>query len=309
MPRTELPRVLGVYDIAITVAACLRSGTRADVTWLVDAQGLSVPDWSDAVVYTPGGGRTGSILGGALDDKLGDMAGRWSTGRLVDVEISQVDSLIADLPPGALARCLVVPADNLPAELWELAAARERFCLSTELDGAEVTSTRVYSRQTISEAEPYVRDAFIDQPSGSTITEARVISVFVAVPQMVIVGGGPIAEALAELAPLVGWQAQIAAARDMATGLIAPLSGQDKVVIAAHDLELAGSGLAAALESGCGYIGSVGSRKMQADRADWLAYRGITDLSRVHGPAGLDIGADNPGEVAVAIVAEAIAST
>lgn len=308
MRWARLPRVPGVYDIAITVAACLQAGTRADVAWLVDAEGLPVPDWSDAVVFTPGGGRTGSLLGGALDDKLGDTAGRWSTGRLVDLEISQVDALIAELPSGALARCLVVPASTLPSELWELAAARERFCLVTELEGDEVVDIRVYSQQTISEAEPSVREAFTEQPAGSDITDDRVISVFVAVPQMVIVGGGPIAEALAELAPLVGWQAQIAAARDMATGLIAPLSSNDKVVIAAHDLELAGAGLSAALESDCGYIGSVGSRKMQADRADWLAYRGITDLSRVRGPAGLDIGAESPGEVAVAIVAEAIAS-
>jgi len=50
----------------------------------------------------------------------------------------------------------------------------------------------------------------------------------------------------------------------------------------------------------------VGSRKMQGDRADWLAYRGVTDLSRVHGPAGLDIGAATPGEIAVSIAAEAI---
>jgi xanthine dehydrogenase accessory factor len=91
--------------------------------------------------------------------------------------------------------------------------------------------------------------------------------------------------------------------------LIAPLSGHDKVVIAAHDLELAGAGLQAALSSNCGYIGSVGSNKMQADRADWLAYRGTTDLDRIHGPAGLDIGAGSPGEVAVAIVAEAIATS
>jgi xanthine dehydrogenase accessory factor len=70
---------------------------------------------------------------------------------------------------------------------------------------------------------------------------------------------------------------------------------------------LAGSALGAALDSPVGYIGSVGSRKMQGDRADWLAYRGKTDLTRVRGPAGLDIGADSPEEIAVSIVAQAIA--
>lgn len=301
-------RVAPVYDIAMTVAACLQAGTRADVAWLVDAEELPVRDWSEAVVFTPGGGKTGSLLDGGLDGKLAEHTGRFSTARLVDLEMTQVDALIAELPSTGSARCILAPADTLPASLWELAGARERFCLVSELDEDEVTGTSVYSQQTISESDAGVQDAFASRPAGSIITEDRVISVFAAIPQMVIVGGGQIAEAIMELAPLVGWQAQIAGARDMATGLIAPLSGQDKVVVAAHDLELAGSGLAAALESNCGYIGSVGSRKMQADRADWLAYRGITDLKRVHGPAGLDIGAESPGEVAVAIVAEAIAS-
>lgn len=295
-----------MYDIAITVAACLQAGTRADVAWLVDVDGLGVRDWSDAVVFTPGGGKTGSLLDGSLDGKLGEHAGRLSSGRLLDLEITRVDALIAELPSTGTARCVLAPAETLPAELWKLAAARERFCLVADLRSDEVTETRVYSRDTISDAGSDIQESFASSPGGSTITDDKVVSVFVAVPQMVIVGGGPIAEALVELAPFVGWQAQMTGERDMATGLIAPLSGHDKVIIAAHDLELAGSGLAAALESDCGYIGSVGSRKMQADRADWLAYRGMTDLARVHGPAGLDIGAATPAEVAVAIVAEAI---
>ena len=79
-------------------------------------------------------------------------------------------------------------------------------------------------------------------------------------------------------------------------------------MVAAHDLELAGSALAAALETDVGYIGALGGRRMQQNRADWLAYRGITELDRIHGPAGLDIGAETPAQIAVAIVAEALAA-
>ncbi len=307
--REPAPRVRRVYDVALTVAACLQAGTRADVAWLVGVDGLPVGDWSDAIAFTPGGGKTGALLAGGLDGKLAEQAGRFSTGRLLELEITEVDALIAELPATGSVQCVLAPADALPPRLWELAAARERFCLVSHLNADVVTDVGVYSRESISEADPEVRDIFDTRPAGSTITDEMVVSVFSAVPQMVIVGAGPIVEALGELARSVGWQSQVATTRDMAVGLIAPLSSYDKVVIAAHDLELAGAGLVAALGSGCGYIGSVGSRKMQADRADWLAYRGITDLGRIRGPAGLDIGAATPGEVAVAIAAEAIAET
>jgi xanthine dehydrogenase accessory factor len=92
-----------------------------------------------------------------------------------------------------------------------------------------------------------------------------------------------------------------------ATGVIATLAALDKVVVASHDDELAGPALAAALAGEVGYIGAVGSRRTQLARADWLAYRDITDLSRIHGPAGLDIGAGTPAEIAVSILAEALA--
>lgn len=297
-----------MYGVAITVAACLRSGTHADVAWLVDATGLEVSDWSDAVVFTPGGGHSGSLLGGALDAKLTEQAGRWTSGRLMDLEISQVDALIAGLPEGGRAKCLMVPADVLPAEVWDLAGSRSQFCLVTELDEDNVVSVEAYTADNVDQAGPEIGEAFRGG-AGSTSIGDRVVSVFVAVPQMVIVGSGPIAEALATQAALLGWQAHTITDLPTVGGHIAALSAIDKVVVAAHDLELAGNALAAALESDAGYIGSLGSRKMQSDRADWLAYRGIEDLDRVHGPAGLDIGADTPEEIAVAIVAEAIATS
>lgn len=297
-----------MYGIAITVAACLKAGTHADVAWLVDAEGLEVGDWSDAVVFTPGGGHTGSLLGGALDTKLAEQVGRWSTGRLVDLEISQVDALIAELPAGGKAKCLMVPANVLPADVWQLAGARARFCLVTELSGDEVVDVEVYTAETVADAGADVEDVF-EGGAGSAVVGDRVVSVFVAVPQLVVVGSGPIADAVVRQSELLGWQARVVTDLPTVGGHLAALSAIDKVVVAAHDLELAGAALSAALESDAGYIGSLGSRKMQSDRADWLAYRGIEDLDRVRGPAGLDIGANTPAEIAVAIVAEAIAST
>ncbi len=64
----------------------------------------------------------------------------------------------------------------------------------------------------------------------------------------------------------------------------------------------------AALESDVGYIGGVGPNRLQQSRSDWLAYRGFTDLSRIEGPAGLQIGARNPQEIALAIAAEIVAT-
>jgi xanthine dehydrogenase accessory factor len=280
-----------MYNIALSAAACLRAGTRADVAWLVEADGIQIGDWSDAVMFTPGGGRVGSLAGGLFDGRLADLSGRLEAGRLVDVELSEADALIAGIEPGARARCLIAPAHTLPAKVWDLAVARLPVCLVASLEGDVVTGFELGAE---------------DTTAGSSVTEETVVSVFTAVPEIAVVGSGPVAEAVAEMAELVGWKVRILADAASAAGVIAALSPADKVVVAAHDLELAGAALLAGIESDAGYIGSVGSRRMQETRADWLGYRGVTDLSRIHGPAGLDIGAETPGEIAVSVVAEAI---
>ena len=48
---------------------------------------------------------------------------------------------MAGLSSGGDARCLLIPAPDLPAELWELLAARRPVALVTELDGDEVVGT------------------------------------------------------------------------------------------------------------------------------------------------------------------------
>lgn len=293
-----------MYDIALSVASCLRSGTRADVAWLVEAPGFEIDDWSEAELFTPGGGRIGSLFGGALDGILVDHAGKADRGRLLNCEIADVDALIAGLPHGGTARCVIAPAEQFPAELWDLLDERAAVALACHLDGDEVEMIKLHTGDTAPEE---VQRMLAAGRSASVVTGSEVITVLHPIPRLVLVGDNPVALALRPLAESMGWKPQVAGGSGSATGLIATLSPLDGVVVATHDLEFAGGALMAALDSRAGYIGSLGSRRMQENRADWLAYRGVTDLTRVHGPAGLDIGAETPGEIAVSILAEAIA--
>ena len=292
----------------MSVAACLRAATRVDVAWIVDTNGLDDRDRGDALAITPGGGRIGSLASGALDSQLSDLAGRGSDrGRLINLEISDVDALVAGLERACSVRCMLVPATNLPTELWDLLIARQPVFLVTRVDGDEVLDTELFDRETIAAAGEVASELFGRRSSGSAIAGDTVVTALWPVPQLLIVGAGAIADALGKAATLLGWQTQIINDVATATGVIAGLAALDNVVIAAHDVDVAGPALAAALDSEVGYIGALGARRMQQARADWLAYRDITDLTRIHGPAGLDIGADTPAEIALSVLAEAVA--
>lgn len=85
-----------------------------------------------------------------------------------------------------------------------------------------------------------------------------------------------------------------------------PLGARSAVVALAHDPKLDDPGLIAALRSRCFYIGALGSKKTHAGRLVRLKAEGFSEseLSRIHGPIGLDIGARSPAEIAVSILAE-----
>ncbi len=82
------------------------------------------------------------------------------------------------------------------------------------------------------------------------------------------------------------------------------------VVALSHDPKLDDLALIAALRSPAYYIAALGSRKNHANRLERLAAAGFdaADLARVHGPAGLDIGAANPAEIALSIAAQMTAA-
>ena len=82
------------------------------------------------------------------------------------------------------------------------------------------------------------------------------------------------------------------------------------VVALTHDPKLDDVALAAALRSPAFYIAALGSRKNHGRRRERLATLGFSEaeLDRLHGPAGLDIGAADPAEIALSIAAELTAT-
>ena len=288
-----------MYDIALSVSACVRSGTRADVAWMVS------PTASDeAVAFTPGGGRIGSVAHGAFDGFLADVAARrLSTGRLIEHVVTDVESSLSGLPAGTTVGFLVVPADQLPSAIWPRLLNREAVAVSATLAADEVTAITI---ATLENAEGRDRE-LLEAGVPAVEIEGQVTTTLLApFPRLVVAGQGPIAEALAEQGALLGLKVLVEPRPGLVAGIAATLSPIDAIVVMGHDVESSSRCLLAALDSEAGYVGALGSQAMQQSRADWLAYQDVHDLSRVYGPAGLDIGAKTPAEIAVSVSAEII---
>jgi xanthine dehydrogenase accessory factor len=89
-----------------------------------------------------------------------------------------------------------------------------------------------------------------------------------------------------------------------------PFDAYTGVAALTHDPKIDDLPLKAALDTGCFYVGALGSRKTHAKRVERLLGMGVTqeELSRIHSPIGLDIGAASPAEIAVAVLAQIIAA-
>jgi len=87
------------------------------------------------------------------------------------------------------------------------------------------------------------------------------------------------------------------------------LDPHSAVVAVTHDPKLDDLVLLEALKSPAFYVGALGSRLNTAKRQERLALFDLSaqEISRLHGPIGLDLGGKTPAEIAVAILAEIIA--
>ena len=89
-----------------------------------------------------------------------------------------------------------------------------------------------------------------------------------------------------------------------------PITRSTAIAMLTHDPKLDDPALKIALPSPAFYVGALGSKTTQAKRRQRLLKDGLTEsqLERLHGPIGLDIGAGTPEEIAMSIMAEIVAA-
>src|SRR6266568_4033175 len=142
---------------------------------------------------------------------------------------------------------------------------------------------------------------------------------------LVIIGAIHIAIPLHRLARLMGYRVTVVAARAKfatkerfpeADELIVAwpeeamakitVDNSTYVVVLTHDPKFDLPALRSVLQKDAGYVGAIGSRKTNQNRFDALRKEGFTEeqLSRVHGPIGLDLGSRGAEETALGIMAE-----
>ena len=162
---------------------------------------------------------------------------------------------------------------------------------------------------------------------GTTIETERgplFIQVFNPPLRLIIVGAVHIAQALAPMAALAGYDVTVVDPRrafasdarfpdvrvsqdwpDEALEELRP-DARTAVVTLTHDPKLDDPALDVALRSDAFYIAALGSRKTHAGRLERLRPLGHDEaaLGRIHGPAGLAIGAVSPAEIALSVMAE-----
>lgn len=128
---------------------------------------------------------------------------------------------------------------------------------------------------------------------------------FLPAPRMIVAGDTPIATALLRLGPELGLEPVDSRGGD--SGPPVPTAEDLALVVAAHGRDERAI-LRAALEAGVRYVGLVASRKRGAAVLAELRADGVPEelLDLIDTPAGLDIGARTPAEIALSILASVI---
>jgi xanthine dehydrogenase accessory factor len=236
----------------------------------------------------------------------------------------------SNLPCGATIRVFVTRPQ--PAEARANSAARTKLrkhrqpaVLATDLTTG---ARRIYDARDAIPAP--IASAFAS--GRSTIAQLDGNETFLDVltppPRIVAIGATHVAQILEAMATAAGYEIVVIDPRAAFTSKArftpeAAITGwpEDTLALLASDAytaivtlthigQIDDEALKIALRARCRYVGALGSRRTHASRVERLKKSGFSDaeVARIHAPVGLDLGGREPGEIAVAILAEIVAA-
>jgi xanthine dehydrogenase accessory factor len=259
------------------------------------------------------------------DDILDTIATRKSAG--VPFALATVVRTVAATAAKAGAKAVILP-DGTISEGWIGGGCARAAVLKAAHDAIADGKSRLVSIQppdqldgqghTAGEEQGGVRFAKNMCPSQGTMD--IFVEPVLPRPQVVICGSSPVAVAIADLAKRSGFAITICApaSEQMAfgdadrriEGFALPVDeAAARYVVVSTQGRGDEAALLAALAVDADYIAFVGSRKKAEALKTALAERGVTAerLAKLKAPAGLDLGAITPDEIAISILAEIVA--
>jgi xanthine dehydrogenase accessory factor len=290
------------------------AGDQVAIATVVETWGSSPRPLGSKMAVSSSGKMAGSVSNGCIEGDVfeeAQMVLKAGQGRLVPYGVADDVAFEVGLACGGHVEVMIQPVTREHLRLIDLIEAEQPAELRTNLATGVVE---------LLEGAPRT-----DQPArdGDWFVEPHGRA-----PHMIIIGAIHIAIPLHRLAKLMGYRVTVVDARaKFATA--ERFSEADEILVAWPDEALAGITLdrstyvvilthdpkfdLPALRSVVGkdvrYIGAIGSRKTNQNRFDELRSEGFSDdqLSRVHGPIGLDLGGRGAEETALAIMAEVTA--
>jgi xanthine dehydrogenase accessory factor len=330
-------------DVLPDIRRWQSEGRPIAIATVVETWGSAPRPAGGKLAMTADGRIAGSVSGGCVENAVVE-AGKKTleTGKpqLLHYGVSDDTAWSVGLACGG---SLDVFVDRLDAALFEPIEAALRaerpLAIATVIQGSEAELGRKLALFEDGRVVGGIDDAALSEAraalsSGQSRrikTEGRELFVDVLrpAPRLVIVGGVHIAIALVSLAKTLGFRTVLVDPReafgnakrfphadeivnDWPDAALARLGPDSSTAIAVltHDPKLDDPALLAALPSPAFYVGALGSKRTQEKRRARLTETGIAPaaLARLHGPIGLPLGGRSPEEIAVAILAEIVAT-
>ena len=317
-------------EILDTIERWTAEGQRVATATVVKTERSAPRDPGAVLAVSERGEVAGSVTGGCVEPAVYEEAREVLAGgepRLRTYGIADDEAFEVGLPCGGTVHIFIDSLDEtLVSPLAESLREERPIALEVAISGPRIGAKRLVSSGDGASGELLGRGetAIVETDDGELFVNS-----FAPRPDMYVFGAVDHAAAVAQVGRFLGYRVTVCDARakfatserfpDVDELVVewpdrflaqAPVDERTVICVLTHDHKFDVPLLEVALRTPAAYIGAMGSRRTTDDRAERLRAEGVTDeeLSRLHAPIGLRIGARTPEEVAISIAAELVES-